>query len=91
MEAVHINNSSEHPLKKVISTFFHRNSLESVQLLFWKMFQCYVTKECTIKAELADEEVALVFDQIIELISVAYAVHEANWPSSNPQEGTVHE
>jgi hypothetical protein len=83
MEAVYINNNSSNlPLQKVMADFFRRNSPESVQLLFWKMFQCWVTKDCTLKGEVSDQEVALVFDQLVELVAAAYSVHESGGAST---------
>lgn len=58
--------------------FFKRNTPESVRVLFWKMFQCWVTKDCNLKAEISDEEVALFFDQLIDLVAAAYSLRQAN-------------
>lgn len=65
-----------------MTAFFHRHSPESVQLLFWKMFQCWVTKDCTHKGQVSDQEVALVFDQIVELVAAAYSVHQSSVPAT---------
>jgi len=78
------------PLKEVMANFFKANTPESVKVLFWKFFQCWVTKDCNIKAELSDEEVALFLDQLIDLVAAAYIVHQANG-ALNPQEGKGHE
>ncbi|QJD95978.1 hypothetical protein HH214_08855 [Mucilaginibacter robiniae] len=92
MEAVHThNNSSHHPLEKAMHAFFLQNSPESVQLLLWKMFQCWVTKDCSLKAGLPDAEVALVFDQLNDLIAAAYAVHQTSHFSATEQKGNGHE
>jgi hypothetical protein len=68
MEAVIVNTNftSAVPLKKVMDAFFKANTPDSVQELFWRMFQCWVTRDCNIKAEISDEEVALFFDRLIE-------------------------
>jgi hypothetical protein len=91
MEAVHINNNfSNQPWRKVLGTFFDQNSPESVQLLFWKMFQCWVTKDCTLKGEVSDEEVALVFDQLVELVAAAYSVHQSGGSAADAAGGEGH-
>ncbi|MBS7565538.1 hypothetical protein KHS38_14085 [Mucilaginibacter sp. Bleaf8] len=87
MEAVHINNNSFNPpLKKVITTFFNRNSPESVQLMFWRLFQCWVTKDCTLRGEVSDQEVALVFDQLNDLVAAAYMEHQTGSSSGDQEE-----
>ncbi|WP_158829022.1 hypothetical protein [Mucilaginibacter lacusdianchii] len=86
MEAVYIKNNSGSPSwKTVLETFFKRNSPESVQLLFWRMFQCWVTRDCALRGGMSDEEVAVAFDQLIEFVSAAYTHHQAQSPSGNPQ------
>src|SRR4051812_8753629 len=64
MEALIINHNfkANVSLKEVMSTFFRTNDPETTKVLFWKFFQCWVTKDCHIKADLSDEEVALFFD-----------------------------
>ena len=93
MEAVFINKSftSNLSLKEVTATFFKENTPESAKIFFWKMFQCWALKDCKIKAEISDEEVALFFDQLIDLVAAAYIVHEANRVSPTRQEGIEHE
>lgn len=93
MEAVFINNNftSAILLRKVMDAFFKANTPDSARELFWRMFQCWVTKECNIKAEISDEEVALFFDQLIDLVAAAYIVHQANRVSQTGQEGIGHE
>ena len=61
-----------------MTTFFKDNTPESVKVLFWKMFQCWVTRDCNIKADLSDEEIALFFDQLIDLVAAAHILHQAN-------------
>jgi len=80
MEAVFINKdlTPALPLKKVMDAFFSDNTPESVKSLFWSMFQCWVTKDCNLKAEVSDEEIALFFDQLSDLVAAAYVVHQAN-------------
>ncbi|MFI5161231.1 MAG: hypothetical protein ACHQHN_08130 [Sphingobacteriales bacterium] len=89
MEAVfaHKDFNFELPLKEVMETFFGVNTPESVKELFFRMFQCWVTKECNIKAEISDEEMALFFDQLTDLVAAAYTVHQANRALQTGQEG----
>jgi type II secretory pathway component PulF len=93
MEAVFTNNNftSGLSLNGVIKTFFTANTPESVKYRFWKLFQCWVTKECNIKTEISDEEIALFFDQLNNLVAAAYTVHQANGASPNLQEGKGHD
>jgi len=93
MEAVFINKdfSSGLPLKKVMDAFFSANTPESVKTLFWSMFQCWVTKDCNLKAEISDEEIALFFDQLMDLVAAAYLVHQASRVPPAQQEGSGHE
>jgi len=89
MEAVLVNKNfpSVLPLDEVLKTFFNGNTPDSAKSFFWKMFQCWVIKDCNIKAEISDEEVALFFDQLIDLVAAAYIVHQANGASNKPQGG----
>ncbi|MFI5162360.1 MAG: hypothetical protein ACHQHN_13860 [Sphingobacteriales bacterium] len=93
MEAVfeHTNFNEELPFKEVMSNFFGVNTPESVKALFFKMFQCWVTKDCTLKAEISDEEIALFFDQLTDLVAAAYTVHQANRASGPGQRENGHE
>lgn len=74
-----------------MKTFFGEHTPESAQVLFWKFFQCWVTRDCNIKADLSDEEVALFFDQLMDLVAAAYILHQANGALENKQEGEGHE
>lgn len=78
-------------LTEAIAAFFKNHSLDDARVLFWKFFQCWVTKDCNQKAEVSDEEIALFFDQLVDLVAAAYIVHQANGASLNPQEGNGHE
>ncbi|MDB5143398.1 MAG: hypothetical protein JWQ66_2111 [Mucilaginibacter sp.] len=93
MEAVsnNYNITSALPLEKVMSTFFKDNTPDSVKVLFWKMFQCWVTRDCNIKSDLTDEEIALFFDQLIDLVAAAHILHQANRALDAGQEGSVSE
>lgn len=83
--------TSDLSFDEVAKTFFNKNSLESVQVLFWKFFQCWATRDCKLTSDLSDKEVALFFDQLIDLVAAAQIVHEANRVSENAQEGDDHE
>lgn len=80
MEAVYTqpNFSSGPSFKEVVTTFFSAHTPDSTKYLCWKLFQCWALKDCTIKAELTDEEVAFFFDQVIELVTAAYAEHQSD-------------
>jgi len=92
MEAeLNINLTSGKPLKEVLREFFERNSPESSWAYFILILQCWTMKDCKIKAEISDEELALFFDQLIDLVAAAYIVHQANSVSKTAQEGSEHE
>jgi hypothetical protein len=75
----------------VMGNFFITYSPDYVQYLFWNVFKCWGTNECKVKSEISDEEIALFFDQLIDLVAAAYIVHEANRVSQTGQEGNGHE
>lgn len=93
MKPVTINKPlpSNRPLPEVLEFFFAQNTPDSSWAFFLKMFQCWTLKDCKIKAEISDEEVALFFDQLIDLVAAAYIVHQANRVSMNQPEGKRHE
>jgi hypothetical protein len=93
MEAVIIKNNftSGLSLEEALAVFFRDNTLESTEVLFWKLLQCWALKDCKIKAEISDEEVALFFDQLIDLVAAAYILHQANRAPQNGKEGIDHE
>jgi hypothetical protein len=78
-------------LKEVMSKFFNDHTPESTKVLFWKFFQCWVTRDCNFKADLSDEEVALFFDQVMELVAAAYILHQADGALSNEHGGEGNE
>jgi len=73
-----------------VAMFFKEHTPDSAKVMFWKLFQCWATKECTLKAEVTDEEVALFFDQLTELVTAAYSFHLANSDSVDMQKGEGH-
>jgi hypothetical protein len=88
MEAVHINLTitSELSFKDVAKTFFKDNTPDSVKVLCWKFFQCWVSRDCKIISDLSDEEIALFFDQLIDLVAAAHILHQANRADVEPKE-----
>jgi hypothetical protein len=93
MEAAYTNKNftSVLSLKEVMVTFFKENTPDTVQSLFWKVFQCWVIKDCKIKAEISDEELALFFDQLNEVIAAAYIVHQEQAVLPISQGGNSHD
>jgi hypothetical protein len=93
MEAEYSNNtlSSNPPVNDVLAKFFKANTPEYAHVLFWKFFQCWTIKDCKIKSEISDEEVALFFDQLMDLVAAAYILHQANRVPSTGQQGENHE
>lgn len=69
---------SNRPLPEVLEVFFAEHTPDSSWAFFFKVLQCWALKDCKIKAEISDEEIALFFDQLIDLVGAAYAVHQAN-------------
>jgi hypothetical protein len=86
MEAAYFNKNltSYLSMEEAMLVFFKENTVESVQVLFWKFFQCWVTRECKLISDLSDNEIAHFFDQLIDLIAAAHMLHEAN-RVSDPQ------
>ena len=89
MEAVIIqpNFTSSLTFKQVMEKFFKAHTPEETKVLFWKFFQCWVTRDCNIKADLSDEEIAKFFDHLIDLITATHQLHEANAAIPGLQEG----
>ena len=89
MEAVIIKHSftAGSTLKEAMLAYFKANTPETTTVLFWKFFQCWVTRDCKFRAEITDEEVALFFDQLIDLVAAAHILHQANRVSENKQLG----
>lgn len=88
MEAGTTNNlSSRRSLKEVITSFFNNNTLDSSQVLTWKIFQCWTTRDCNFKSDVTNEEIAAFLDQLNLLVAAAYIEHQANAVSENRQKG----
>lgn len=79
--------SSGLPLEKVLDAFFSTNPPDRVKFLFWKLFQCYVLKDCVIKAEVPEKDVALFYDQLTDLVTAVYLLHMKNNNDSQSKEG----
>ena len=92
MEAGITNNfRQDHSLKEVISTFFNSITPDSSQVLTWKIFQCWTTRDCNFKSGVTNEEIAAFLDQLNLLVAAAYIEHQANAASKNPQHGGENE
>ena len=93
MEAVTINNNftAGLTLKKALTAYFKNHTPESTRVLFWKFFQCWVTRDCKLKADLSDEEIALFFDQLIDLVTAAHTAHQADRAENETNEREDHE
>ena len=88
MEAGIANNlSSGSSLKEVISTFFNSITPDASQVLTWKIFQCWTTRDCNFKSDVTNEEIAAFLDQLNLLVAAAYIEHQANAVSENPRQG----
>lgn len=88
MEAGITNNfRQDNSLKEVISTFFNSNTPDSSQVLTWKIFQCWTTRDCNFKSDVTNEEIAAFLDQLNLLVAAAYIEHQANAVSENGQQG----
>lgn len=71
-----------------MATFFKKYTPDSTKVLFWVLFQCWTKQDCKLTTELSDQEVALFFDQLINLVAAAHIEHQANRVSeSKRQEG----
>lgn len=90
MEAAFINKdpSFARPFTEAAATFFKSNTPDSVKVFCWQLFKCWATKDCKEITDLSDEEVALFFDQLIDLVAAAHIEHQANGASAlNSKEG----
>jgi hypothetical protein len=87
MEAVFIDTPSGHSFKEVVAAFFKNHTPDSAKVFFWQLFQCWAKKDCKEITDLSDEEVALFFDQLIDLVAAAYIEHQANRVSENGRQG----
>jgi hypothetical protein len=93
MEAALIYKSlySEKSFQEISAIFFAEYTPQTTHFTFLKIFQCWGINECKLRAEISDEEVALFFDQLIDLVAAAYILHQANRALISPQEGKGHE
>lgn len=88
MEAVFTNKNLPHELslKKMMDAFFKVNNPDSIREIFFKLFQCWVTKDCNNKAEITDKELATFFDQITDFFTVAYDLYSKSNLTNADQE-----
>lgn len=80
MEAAFIykNLYPNNSFRDTLNIFFAKYSPELTHYLCLKIFQCWGVNECTIKAEISDEEIALFLDQLTDLVAAAHIEHQAN-------------
>ena len=92
MEAVYIQDSFSPgaSFKEASASFFKKRTPDGAKVLCWKLFQCWAQKDCNLKSDLTDEEVALFFDQLIALVAAAYIEHQANRVPNEPRGGEGH-
>lgn len=73
-----------------MESFFLNNPPDRVKYLFWKLFQCYVLKDCNAEVDVPEKEVALFYDQLMDLVAAAYILHQANGVVKPEQGGNGH-
>lgn len=71
-----------------MAALFKTHTPDSAKVLFWKLFQCWSVKECKESSDVSDEEIALFFDQLIDLVAAAHILHQANRVANQPEEET---
>lgn len=90
LEGDNLDAAHQSPFQDSLMLFFSKYSLSATRYFLFRIFQCWGTNECRIKAEISDKEVALFFDQLTDLVAAAYILHQANRVSTNEQEGIKH-
>jgi hypothetical protein len=85
MEAVYLNNNFKSGLsfKKAVKDFFKDNDPDTVRIMIWRIFQCWIKRDCDVITDVSHREMAQFFDQLIDLIGAAYIVHEMDKISDN--------
>ena len=92
MEAGTTNNANQgRSLKEVMTAVFNSITPDTSQVLTWKIFQCWTTRDCNFKSDVTNEEIAAFLDQLNLLVAAAYIEHQANAVSQNPQQGGSNE
>jgi hypothetical protein len=71
-------NSPDSSLMQAMDLFFKNRSFDHTQTFFFKLFQCWGVKECDQFVDLTNEDVALFFDQLLNLVGVSYIAYQAN-------------
>lgn len=74
-------------LLKATESFFKDRTFGETQTIFFKLFQCWGIKECYKRIDLTNAEVALFYDQLVNLVGEAYIAYQANRPALNREEG----
>jgi len=78
------------PPEKVLANFFAAWPVDVVKEKCFYLFKAVVTHPDG-QPKLPAEEVALFLDQLTDLVSAAYELHQANRVSTNPQQEDEHE
>ena len=86
-----IDNQIDLSPEKVIENFFDTYSIEQVKERFWFIFKSRVTSPTRDLDQLPDEETALFFDQLTDLVSAAFELHQANGARTGQREGGAHD
>jgi hypothetical protein len=68
----------EKSLPEISVIFFSEYTPQSAHFLLLKIFQCWGINDCTLRAEISNEEIALFLDQLMDLVAAAYILHQAN-------------
>jgi len=69
MEAGTNNNSNQgRSLKEVMTAVFNSITPDTSQVLTWKIFQCWTTRDCNFKSDVTNEEIAAFLDQLNLLV-----------------------
>ena len=75
--------SDPRPIQLVLEKFFSTNSEESTREIFWYLFKAWVSQPED-KQYYSNQEIALFFDQLLELVAAAYTLHQSHRANSNP-------
>ena len=78
MESKLIPGGSHSSLMTATETFFKNRTFGETQNTFFKLFQCWGTKECDKRFELSNIEVASFYDQLGEIVKEAYLFYQSS-------------
>jgi len=79
--------SSGTGLLKATELFFKTRTFGETKDTFFKLFQCWGIKECYKRIDLTNAEVALFYDQLLNLVGQAYITFHADKPALDGEEG----